>query len=83
MSKAQVRRIDADGSLEISVPEGPRAEVIRRVPVEAEAVDSDGVPIHVLLHVVDGLLHELELFREDSRPVRRPPAPEDLRVLVL
>ena len=30
MSKALVRRIDADGSLEVSVTDGPRAEFVRR-----------------------------------------------------
>lgn len=62
MSKAAVRRIDADGSLEIAVTDGPRAEVVRRIPVEAEAADRDG---------------------EDTQPVGRLPAPEDLRILVL
>lgn len=83
LSKARVRRIDEDGSLEISVDDAPRAEVVGRVPVEAETEDSDGVPIHVSLHVVNGLMNELELYREDSKPVKRAPAPEALRVLVL
>lgn len=83
LSKARVRRIDEDGSLEISVEETPRAQVVGRVPVEAETEDIDGVPIHVSLHVVDGLMNELEFYREDSLPVKRPPAPEELRVLVL
>ena len=83
MSKALVRRIDAEGSLEISSGDGPHAAVVRRVPVEAEAEDSDGVTIHVLLHVVDGLMRELEIYLEDSAPVQRTPTPQDLRVLVL
>ena len=53
--------------------EAPRAEVLYRVPVEATAPDLDGIPIHVLLHVVDGLLHEVEIFREDSQPIQRVP----------
>ena len=83
MAKARVRTIDVDGSLEISVEDGPRAEVARRIPVEAVAADRDGMPIHILLHVVDGMLQELEYFREDSRPVKQPPAKDDLQVLVL
>jgi hypothetical protein len=35
------------------------------VPVEAAAPDVDGVSVHVLLHVVDERLAELELYRED------------------
>jgi hypothetical protein len=53
------------------------------VPVEAELVDEDGVIVHVLLHVVDGFLNELEVYREDSAPVRRVIRPEELRLLVL
>jgi hypothetical protein len=34
--------------------------------VESEARDTDGVIIHVLLHVVDGKASELEFFKEDS-----------------
>jgi len=83
LAKAAVRRVDTDGSLELSVEAGPQAEVVRRIPVEAEAVDRDGVPIHVLLHVVDGRLHELEFYREDSQPIVRRPTPDDIRVFVL
>lgn len=80
---AMVRRIDGNGSLEVAVVDGPRAEVVRRIPVEAEADDDDGVPIHVLLHVIDGRMRELEFYREDSQPLHRPPTPANLRVLVL
>jgi hypothetical protein len=83
MSKARVRTLDVDGSLEISVEDGPLAEVAHRIPVEAVATDSDGASIHILLHVVDGMLQELEYFREDSRPVQHPPTADDLQVLVL
>ena len=83
VAHARARQIDPEGSLEFSVEGGPPAEVVRRVPVEAELEDSDGVTIHVLLHVLDGFMNELEIFREDSGPIRRLLPPEDLRVLVL
>jgi len=83
MAHATARQIDPEGSLEFSVAGGPPAEVVRRVPVEAELEDSDGVTIHVLLHVLDGFMNELEILREDSGPIRRLPSPGDLRVLVL
>src|SRR4029079_10712769 len=38
------------------------AQVNNRVPVEAEGLDSDGMPIQVLLHVVGGVLQEVEIF---------------------
>jgi hypothetical protein len=71
-ARALVRPIDADGSLEVEVEGGPRAEVEVRVPVEATVEDSDGVTIHVLLHVIDGYMREIEVYREDSEPVQAP-----------
>jgi hypothetical protein len=51
----------------------PVADVRYRVPVEAEASDQDGMPLHFLLHVVDGRLDELEIFRDDGeRPIALP-----------
>jgi hypothetical protein len=48
----------------------PRSTGSPRVPVSGEAVDEDGVPIAVLLHVVDGLVQELEIYRVDGAPIR-------------
>lgn len=83
LATARVRPIDDDGSLEFALDDGPRAEVVRRIPVEAEGEDADGVTIHILLHVLDGAMKELEIFREDSRAVQRLPTREALRPLVL
>jgi hypothetical protein len=80
---ASVREIDDNGSLEFAPSDKTPAEVVRRIPVEAELDDSDGVTIHVLLHVVDGLVKELEVYRDDSGRVQRALPPEDLRLLVL
>lgn len=81
---SMARRIDMDGSLLLQ-PDGTatRAVVVRRIPVEAEIDDLDGVTIHVLLHVIDGRLNELEFYREDSAPIQRTMAPDALRVLIL
>ena len=35
--------------------------------MEAEALDDDGMPIAVLLHVIDGRLDELEVYWADSK----------------
>ena len=40
-----------------------RATVLRRIPIEAEADDLDGMTIHVLLHVINGCIDELELYQ--------------------
>ena len=59
---------------------GP-AGVRTRIPVEAWGVDTDGTRFEVLLHVVDGYLWEIEVFRIDSEPVRLPD-PADLQLIV-
>lgn len=43
-----------------------------RVPVEMTATMSDGMPVVFLLHVLNGRLSELEVFRADSSPIRGP-----------
>lgn len=80
---ASVRTIDADGSLEVRVEEGLLAEVEVRVPVEARLEDTDGVTVHVLLHVIDGYIREVEVYREDSGPVQAPLEASRLRVITL
>ena len=68
---AQVRRIDRDGSLRFKV-EGPRAGVRGRVPVEGRYHDDGTGPgphrpaVTLLLHVVEGCLHELEAYKDDG-----------------
>ncbi len=81
--EARVRSLDANGSFAFVRVEGRPAEVVRRIPVEAETEDEDGTTIHVLVHVLDGRLNELEIYREDSGPVTRRPAPDSLRLVVL
>jgi hypothetical protein len=59
----------------------PRAHVRQRTPVEAECVgnDQDGAVVHFVLHVIDGRLAELEIFREDGDQIVRVPEPVELR----
>lgn len=80
---ALVRSLDTNGSVSFVRVEGPSAKVVRRIPVEAEVEDEDGTIIHVLLHVLDGRLNELEIYREDSGPVTRTPSPDSLQLIVL
>lgn len=77
LSGLEVASIDADGSLSLYPrPDSPVAKVDDRVPVEGAYPDNDGTRVHVLVHVVDGRLQELELYREDGKTV-------DRRVIVL
>ena len=49
------------------------APVKRRIPVEAEGLDEDGATIQVLLHVIDGFVWELEVYRPDGEPMQCVP----------
>lgn len=57
-----------------------RASVADRVPVEAKAIDEDGTKINFLLHVIGGFLAELEIIRDDGKPIQRLPKAESLIV---
>ena len=78
-----VRTIDEDGGLELLTEVSGKAPVIKRVPVEAEAKDNDGIVIHIQLHVVDGKPVELEFYREDAAIVRRMALPSAVELIVL
>ena len=69
-----VSSIDNDGGLRLKAHAGHPARVVRRIPVEADYDDRDGMRmrVHVLVHVVDGWLDELEVFREDGKRVIVP-----------
>jgi hypothetical protein len=60
----------------------PPAAVLERTPgkqddyvaVTAEAAAGVQEPVAVTLHIVDGSLHELEIFAGEGQPVTTPPA---------
>lgn len=66
----QVRVIDSDGSLEVKPANSTgKALVSFRVPAELCSNDVDGVAVHVLLHVVDGLVSEIEIYKDAPTPI--------------
>ncbi|MGE8131903.1 DUF6984 family protein [Methylobacterium sp. NPDC080182] len=72
---ALVRRIDDTGSLRFRV-KGALAMVVGRVPAEGRYLEGDdpsGPGVNLLLHVVGGRLHELEVYKDDGMPIRVGP----------
>jgi hypothetical protein len=67
-----VRTIDEDDGLELKSRVQGKAPVMKRIPVEAEGKDEDGVMIHMLLHVVAffGTINALVECPVVERPVR-------------
>jgi hypothetical protein len=83
LSSATVESIDTNGSLRFDIRSGARADVSKRIPVEAQCLDSDNVWVHALLHVVDGRLTELEIYKDDSSPVVRTVGAEEWEIVTL
>jgi len=84
MHGVRVMRIDHEGSLVLRPSGHPVPAIVdRSIPVEAEGVDEDGIAIHLLLHVHQGLLKELEIYKDDGSPIRRMPRAEEFTLLVL
>ena len=78
LSSIRARRIDEYGTLQFSIAEPLAAKVIQTIPVEAEYLDDDGVPVWVMLHVAQGVMHGLEISRADGRPLISPPTSKRL-----
>lgn len=79
---AEVRTIDSDGSFALKVS-GPAAHVLHRVPVTGSTRDAEGLGVEVLLHVVDGLMSEVEIYRVDGKPVKGVVDPSTLDLTTL
>jgi len=67
-----------DGTVALHCSSGQPAPVKSRVPTEGECPDADGVPIHILLHVADGFMRELEIYKSDLSCILKSPAARDL-----
>lgn len=81
VSACRVRPADDDGCLAFSVPAGLIASDVKyRVPTEAEYVDSDGSTVHLLLHVAEGRLFELEMWKENGTRILSKPDPSQFQV---
>jgi hypothetical protein len=60
---------DNYGSISIRTSSDRRANVKDRVPVMGMTKDEAGGPVEILLHVVNGLVNELEFVRMDGEPM--------------
>jgi hypothetical protein len=62
---------DNYGSIYLSTDQSvPRASVKQRVPVEGLVVDATGEQVNILLHVIDGIIAELEIVKLDGTPIQ-------------
>lgn len=84
--KAKVKNLNCEDKcpsfLIIPASSAPKSKVDIRIPVEASTKDGDGGPLEVLLHVVDGLLEELEVVKYGEADFIGPINPDLLEVKV-
>ncbi len=76
LTQLECTRVTCEGAgdtrtiaLEVTDQTLPAVVLPVRIPVEGEVPDEDGTAIAVLLHVIDGYLHELEIYRVDGREI--------------
>ena len=79
--RVKVATIDADGSLALITSSPVKADVISRIPTEAYGPDLDGATVYILLHVVDGKMVELEVYRGDAKTVMQVPSAQEIEVM--
>jgi hypothetical protein len=80
IKSAQAEQIDGNGSLKFFVSSTAPVVTRFRIPAEGEFEDADGTTIHVLLHVVNGVIDELEVYKDDSSAVISMPDAKHLRL---
>jgi hypothetical protein len=68
LQSAKTRVVDNDGSFQTDC-HGPPWVSAPRVPIEARYEDLDGIPIDILMHVIDGAVHEFEIYKVDGGTV--------------
>jgi len=76
----KVSQLDENGWISLHPSVKDPAVVKYRVPIEGSYPDVDGVQIHILLHVVDGFLCDLEVFKEDGSAVVQHPEASTLKL---
>lgn len=75
---SQVVVSDEYGSVEFVKTSGPKASVVSSVPVSARVPDSNGISevdgpcVNVLLHVQDGKVRMLEIYKDDGTRIHLP-----------
>ena len=74
LQEAQVTEIDDSGSLWSGPP--IRKSDRRWVPVEARVRDADGGSVQILLHLANGRVRHVEIFREDGKSLIEPIDPD-------
>jgi hypothetical protein len=77
---ATVTELDEDGCLEFDCGSAAPAPVRSSMPTEGECPDLDGATVHVQLHVLNGVMKSLEMYKEDGSSPCALPAAAGLKI---
>ena len=80
LNSVTAKQVFEDGTLALQCDSAHPAPVKWPVPTEGECPDADGLTIHVLLHVVDGFMVQLQIFKYGESEIQNPPAARDLEL---
>ena len=72
---------DNYGSIEFKVNSDVKADVTNRIPVLGHLKDTDGIPIDIYLHVIDGKVDELEIVKAADSPIKQKINPSTIEVI--
>jgi hypothetical protein len=78
LSSVTARQIDENGSLELRYGGDSLTETDLGCPTEGTCTDTDGGKIAVLLHVKNGRMRLLEVFKEEGSAILRAPTADAL-----
>jgi len=80
LAAARVIELDKEGSLQFMIDPSvdTLSNLVDRVPVTAIYDDADGVPVYLLLHLKDGKIFELEIYKADGSNIINKPSVERL-----
>jgi hypothetical protein len=78
LSSLTARQIDANGSLELRYGGDSLTDTDLGCPTEGTCTDADGGEIAVLLHVKNGRMRLLEVFKMDGSAILRAPNADSL-----
>lgn len=83
LSEFHVEDIDENGSLKIITGNVEAAPTSRQIPVEGYYSDQDGIDVHLLLRMLNGVPEELEIYKDDGSEIIARPLPENIQLLIL
>lgn len=81
LDNCHVTVIDEFGSLRLRTESTEKAMVQTRVPIEGTGSDADGFLIHYSLHIVNGFVDELEIYKDNLAKIIKPILPQELRLM--